>query len=60
VLVAGFGAYVLLPEGAYGGAGDLFVQVLGVVFLVHATILLLASRSARIRSRMNERRAPHV
>jgi hypothetical protein len=53
LLVAGFGMYLLLPIelGAYGGAGDLLVQVFAVLLFVHAAILLLASRSARIRTR---------
>ena len=62
LLVAGVGAYLLLPieVGTYGGAGDRFVQVLGVLLLVHAAILVLASRSARIRTRTNGRHAPRV
>lgn len=54
-LVAGVGLYLLLPieVSAYGGAGDRFVQVIGVLLLAQAAILLLASRSARIRARTN-------
>ena len=51
MLVAGAGAgvYLLLPidASAYGGAGDRFVQLMGVLLLVHALIPSLASRSAR-------------
>lgn len=47
LLVASVGAYLLLPTSAYGGAGDRFAQVIGVLLLVHAAILLLASRRAR-------------
>lgn len=55
LLVAGVGLYFLLPVevSAYGGAGDRFVQVIGVLLLAHAAILLLASRNARIRTRTN-------
>lgn len=55
LLVAGVGLYLLLPMevSAYGGAGDRFVQVTGILLLAHAAILLLASRSARTQTRTN-------
>jgi hypothetical protein len=62
LLVAGAGVYLLVPieVDPYGGAGDRFVQALGVLVLVHAAILLLASRNARIKARTNGQHAPRV
>jgi hypothetical protein len=60
-IVACAGVYLLLPvKSPYGGAGDPFVQGIGVVLLAHAAILLLTSRSARSRARAIERPAPRV